>query len=42
LRVVWVNQLKKQARDISLIKGLIDQYIESYLKPKKVSWHEDL
>ena len=33
---------KKKARDISSIKGLIDEYIESYLKPKKVSWHEDL
>ncbi|MBT4260743.1 MAG: site-specific integrase [Nitrospina sp.] len=33
---------KKQVRDISSIKGLIDEYIESYLKPKKMSWHEDL
>ena len=33
---------KKQARDTSTIKGLIDEYIESYAKPKKISWHEDL
>jgi len=29
-------------RDTSTIKGLIDEYIESYAKPKKMSWHEDL
>ena len=33
---------KKKGRDISSIKGLIDEYIESYLKPKNISWHEDL
>ncbi|MBC8288530.1 MAG: tyrosine-type recombinase/integrase [Nitrospinae bacterium] len=33
---------KGQTRDTSTVKGLIDQYIESYAKPKKMSWHEDL
>lgn len=29
-------------RDTRTVKGLIDEYIESYAKPKKMSWHEDL
>jgi integrase len=33
---------KKQGRDTSNVKGLIDEYIETYAKPKKISWHEDL
>lgn len=34
--------IKSQGRDISTVKGLIDEYIESYAKPKKLSWHEEL
>lgn len=34
--------MKNMGRDTSTIKGLIDEYIESYAKPKKLSWHEDL
>lgn len=33
---------KNQGRDTSTVKGLIDEYIETYAKPKKMSWHEDL
>jgi integrase len=33
---------KNQGRDTSTLKGLIDEYIEIYAKPKKISWHEDL
>jgi integrase len=33
---------KNQGRDTSKVKGLIDEYIETYAKPKKISWHEDL
>ena len=33
---------KNQGRDTSTVKGLIDEYIEIYAKPKKMSWHEDL
>ena len=33
---------KNQGRDTCTVKGLIDEYIESYAKPKKMSWHEDL
>ena len=33
---------KIQGRDTSTVKGLIDEYIETYAKPKKMSWHEDL
>ena len=40
--MVVETSTKKQARDTSNIKGLIDEYIESYAKPKKMSWHEDL
>jgi integrase len=32
----------KRGRDVSTIKGLIDEYIESYAKPQKTSWHSDL
>jgi integrase len=32
----------KEGRDVSTLKGLIDEYIELYAKPKKSSWHEDL
>jgi integrase len=34
--------MKKMNRDISTLKGLIDEYIEYYAKPQKSSWHEDL
>jgi integrase len=34
--------IKNQGRDTSVVKGLIDEYIESYVKPKKKSWHEEL
>jgi integrase len=33
---------KNLGRDTSTVKGLIDEYIETYAKPKKMSWHEDL
>ena len=33
---------KNRGRDTSTFKGLIDEYIETYAKPKKMSWHEDL
>lgn len=33
---------KNRGRDTSTVKGLIDEYIETYAKPKKMSWHEDL
>ncbi len=33
---------KSQVRDTNTVKGLIDEYIESYAKPRKMSWHEDL
>jgi integrase len=33
---------KNRGRDTSTVKGLIDEYIEVYAKPKKISWHEDL
>ncbi len=33
---------KKGERDASAVKGLIDEYIELYAKPKKRSWHGDL
>ena len=33
---------KSQGRDTSAVKGLIDEYIETYAKPKNISWHEDL
>jgi integrase len=34
--------IKNQGRDTSAVKGLIDEYIESYAKPMKKAWHEDL
>jgi integrase len=34
--------MKTGGRDVSTIKGLIDEYIEAYAKPKKMSWHTDL
>jgi integrase len=37
-----VASKKNQGRDTSTFKGLIDEYIEIYAKPKKMSWHEDL
>jgi integrase len=37
-----VASSKKQGRDTSTFKGLIDEYIETCAKPKKISWHEDL
>ena len=36
------TSIKNQGRDTSTVKGLIDEYIESYAKPKKMSWHENL
>ena len=33
---------RKGERDASTVKGLIDEYIEFYAKPKKRSWHGDL
>lgn len=32
----------KSKRDVSTLKGLIDEYIEFYAKPKKLPWHDDL
>jgi integrase len=37
-----VTSNKNRVRDTSTVKGLIDEYIETYAKPKKMSWHEDL
>ena len=37
-----VASKKNKVRDTSKFKGLIDEYIETYAKPKKMSWHEDL
>lgn len=36
------SSIINQGRDTSSVKGLIDEYIETYAKPKKMSWHEDL
>lgn len=34
--------MAKEGRDVNTLKGLIDEYIELYAKPKNNSWHEDL
>jgi integrase len=34
--------MTKVGRDVNTLKGLIDEYIELYAKPKNNSWHEDL
>jgi integrase len=34
--------MDENGRDVSTFKGLIDEYIEAYAKPRKTSWHEDL
>jgi integrase len=34
--------MANRERDTRSIKGLIDEYIESYAKPKKMSWHDAL
>ena len=34
--------MANREKDTRSIKGLIDEYIESYAKPKKMSWHDAL
>ncbi len=34
--------ISKSGRDVSTVKGLIDEYIELYAKAKKTSWHDEM